>query len=203
MLSTLYDKSVKFLPLPISVLSPWWSHKQWRAQLENLNSRDRVDWICFWDHPPPEWGTVFSATRGHQLHGKERVEFRRLSPLPCNEYHLINCFLLEQSLGVVDTERCQIYLLGKVVTLSCCLKSFLRSLPCPAIVDIQLKIIIISPFYFLSFFFYIYTPTEIDNLLSVWKRYVDERRIFTLKCFRLFERTKLMLDLSIWSHVFS
>ena len=30
-----------------------------------------------------------SATRGHQLHGKERAEFQRLSPLPWNECHLI------------------------------------------------------------------------------------------------------------------
>ena len=166
-------KSVKFPPLPILVLSPWWSHEQLRAQLKNLNLRERVDWVCSWDHPPPGWGKVLSAscslvtqlcptlcnpmncsppdflspslspglfsnscplnpqchpttsssvvpfssclqsfpasgsfpmsqffesggpsigasaTRGHQLHGKERVEFQRLSPLPSNECHLI------------------------------------------------------------------------------------------------------------------
>ena len=42
--------------------SPWWSHKWLKAQLQNLNLRDRVDWICSWDHPPPDWGKVLSAT---------------------------------------------------------------------------------------------------------------------------------------------
>ena len=277
-------KSVKFPPLPILVLSPWWSHEQLRAQLKNLNLRERVDWVCSWDHPAPGWGKVLSAacslvtqlcptlcdpmscsppdflspslspglfsnscplnprchpttsssgvpfssclqsfpasgsfpmsqffasggpsigasaTRGHQLHGKERVEFQRLSPLPWDECHLIYSLGTKFGRGWCWEVPAISAATGGDSFMS--FEEFSWIPPVSSYCGHSKKKKKNLHFYFQSFFFYIYA-TKIDNILSVWKKRVDKRRVLTLKCFRFFEPTRFMSDHSIWRHIFS